>query len=81
MIFVDASAMARHCERSEAIHLAFGKAGKKDALHRRCAPRNDNAGRSKPIKIDIIPTVLVFDLCILSVMAGLDPLVSGIVFA
>jgi hypothetical protein len=52
---------ARHCERHaerafaqrEAIYLSFGKARKKDGLLRRCAPRNDNAGRSRPMTLGL----------------------------
>jgi hypothetical protein len=43
---------ARHCERSEAIHLS---ANKKDGLLRRCAPRNDAAGWSERITIGLNP--------------------------
>src|SRR3982074_1219643 len=35
----------RHCERSEAIHLA---AQRKNGLLRRCAPRNDGGARASP---------------------------------
>src|SRR5712672_3413062 len=35
----------RHCERSEAIHLA---AQRKNGLLRRCAPRNDEEGTAAP---------------------------------